>query len=155
MPNSDYDVFKKTDMEDTVQLMEEVLRKGRHGHLFGFELHFGKWYKKFRNITDPVQKPGKMREMWMKRGPWRCSRLKRLLRRALGPLHTTGPPPTYSRLFHMNVSKSALHFWRLGRYKPDRLRLMDYGVGGERVASIQGGQPITATSVGCPGRRSC
>lgn len=45
--NSNYDVFSNTDMEDMVQVVWDVLKKGGYGTIFCSEPQFGIWYKQF------------------------------------------------------------------------------------------------------------
>lgn len=41
MSKSEYDAFRNTDMEDMVDLIQEVMKKGSLGHVFCSELQFG------------------------------------------------------------------------------------------------------------------
>lgn len=53
-----YDVFTKTDMDNMVLFVEDVLWNGGHVHIFCLDLQFNCPKKQFRQITDTAHEPG-------------------------------------------------------------------------------------------------
>lgn len=112
--------------------MCDVLKNGGHGLIFSSEFKFGLWHKQLRKVKDTVEESGDEHYAVAAARTFPVFEAENVAQKhSRTPVHYIWSP-SFMRLFHTNVSESAVQFWTLGLWRNSLLRKVEYGAGDGR-----------------------